>query len=235
MRSFVWFSSMVVCLALAGLLAADPGSKATEEKRGEEKRAEEKRAGDKKPAEKDASKKAAKTRSPISVTPEREAAVRTFVERNHPELSGLLAHLKEHQPKEYERAVRELHRVTERLAGVRERDSAQYDLEIKLWTAQSQVQLLAARLKMGQSEELKDQLRQALGAQADAKVDLLKHEKSRVAGRLSKIERDLAHFEGERQQVIEKQLEVLARGANPQRVTKSNNKAAKRPAKPSAE
>src|SRR5688500_7902960 len=40
------------------------------------------------------------------ITPEREAAVMTFVKQHHPELSELLIHLKEHTPKEYDRAVR---------------------------------------------------------------------------------------------------------------------------------
>lgn len=151
--------------------------------------------------------------TPMNVTPEREAAVRTFVELNHAELADLLAHLKANQPKEYERAVRELHRVTERLAGIQERDPTQYDLEVKFWTAQSRVQLFTAKLRMGTSEDIKDQLREALGAQAEAKVALLKHDRSKIAERLSRVERDIAQFENEREKVIEKQLELLVRTA----------------------
>lgn len=152
--------------------------------------------------------------TPMNVTPEREAAVRTFVERNHPELAELLTHLKTNKPQEYERAIRELHRITERLAGIQERDRDQYDLEIKLWTAQSRVQLLTARLRMGTTDELKDQLRQALNSQAEAKVALLKHERERVATRLTKIDADIAHFEKDRDEVIEKQMELLVRTAS---------------------
>jgi hypothetical protein len=54
----------------------------------------------------------------LGVTPERQAAVMTFVQRNHPELADLLAHLKARQPAEYEGAVRELFRTTERLAQI---------------------------------------------------------------------------------------------------------------------
>ena len=150
---------------------------------------------------------------PMNVTPEREAAVRTFVDLNHPELAELLTHLKSNKPQEYERAIRELHRITERLAGIQERDRDQYDLEIKLWTAQSRVQLLTAKLRMGTTGELKDQLRQALNSQADAKVALLKHERERVAGRLTKIDADIAQFENNRDQVIEKQMELLEKTA----------------------
>ena len=126
--------------------------------------------------------------TPMNVTPEREAAVKTFVERNHPELAELLTHLKANKPQEYERAIRELHRITERLAGVQERDRAQYDLELKLWTAQSRVQLFTAKLRMDSTDELKSKLRDALNAQAEAKVALLKHERVRVADRLAKID-----------------------------------------------
>ena len=218
MRTLVVSFAMAAVLASGGLLFADPGDAAGADARQTGADARQKSA---RPARKDS-----KNKKPMAITPEREAAVRTFIERNHPELAGLLTHLKENQPKEYERAVRELHRVTERLAGVQERDPLQYELEVRLWTAQSQVQLLAARLKMGQTDELKDQLREAIGQQADAKVELLKHERSRVTERLSKIDRDIARFENERDQVIEKQLEVLTRA--------SQNKPARSGAKASA-
>jgi hypothetical protein len=42
-----------------------------------------------------------KAKAPLAITPEREAAVLTFIQRNHAELADLLAHLKENQPAEY--------------------------------------------------------------------------------------------------------------------------------------
>ena len=151
--------------------------------------------------------------TPMNVTPEREAAVQTFVERNHPELAELLAHLKANKPQEYERAIRELHRITERLAGIQERDRTQYDLELKLWTAQSRVQLFTAKLRMDSTGELKTQLRDALNAQAEAKVALLRHERVRVTARLERIDADIAQFENDREKVIDKQMELLTRSA----------------------
>src|SRR5689334_8604162 len=56
------------------------------------------------------------------VSPEREAAVMTFVRRHHEELEALLIHLREARPKEYEKALRELFRVTERLGQIQDRD-----------------------------------------------------------------------------------------------------------------
>jgi hypothetical protein len=162
---------------------------------------------------------------PMNVTPEREAAVRTFVERNHPELAELLTHLKSNKPQEYERAIRELHRTTERLAGIQERDRTQYDLELKLWTAQSRVQLLTAKLRMDSTDELKGKLREALNAQAEAKVALLKHDRERVADRLTKIDADIARFENDRQKMIDKQMELLlTRSTGPAKAGKAATK-----------
>ena len=63
-----------------------------------------------------------------------------------------------------------------------------YELEVKLWTAQSRVQLLAARLKMGDSDTIKKELREALAHQIEARLDVLKHQKQQATERLAKME-----------------------------------------------
>ena len=141
----------------------------------------------------------AKAQSPITITPEREAAVMTFIDRNHPELSDLLAHLRESQPEQYEQAVKDLFRTTERLAGIKERDTVQYELEVAVWKAQSRVQLLAARLKMTVTDDLKKDLRNALGEQSDARLALTRHERQRAADRVSKLDADINRFSTERE------------------------------------
>src|SRR5690242_13764878 len=78
---------------------------------------------------KETPKKENKAKSAILVTPEREAAVLTFVQRNHAELADLLAALKTNDPQQYERAIRDIFRTTERLAQIQERDPLQYELE----------------------------------------------------------------------------------------------------------
>ena len=153
----------------------------------------------------------AKNRPPLAITPEREAAALTFVERNHAELTALLAHLKTNQPKQYEQAVKEIYRVTERLAGIQERDPLLYELEVKHWTAQSRVQLLAARLKMERTDEHRQQLREALSAQIASRLDVLKHQREQAAGRLERMDKDIAQLEASRDQMIERQLEVLTK------------------------
>src|SRR5690349_8086084 len=81
-------------------------------------------------------KKDGKTKPAIQITPEREAAALAFVQRNHAELADLLSALKTSQPEEYERAIRDIFRVTERLTTIQERDPLQYELDVAAWTAQ---------------------------------------------------------------------------------------------------
>lgn len=169
-------------------------------------------------------KKDARPRASLAVTPEREAAVTTFVQRNHPELEDLLLYLKDSQPDEYERAVREIFRTTERLALIRERDRQQYDLEVAAWQAQSRVQLLAAKLQMDSSPELATQLREALRLQNEARLALLKHERQKTADRLARFDTDIARVERDREAIIERQFKLLTAGG-------SNSGPDKRPAK----
>lgn len=195
MRSLTYPLLAFALVALAGVslaeaLLADPGDKP---------------AGGQ-PATRKEQNKASKQ---LAVTPEREAAVTTFVQRNHPELAEILTHLKANQQRAYEQAIRELHRVTERLAGIQERDSSLYELEVAAWTAQSRVQLLAARLRMGESDAVRKELREALGAQADARLAVLKHQRAQTAERLAKTDGEINRLENNRSEFIDKQMQTL--------------------------
>jgi hypothetical protein len=172
----------------------------------------------------------------VTITPEREAAVISFVERNHPELAGLLAHLKTNQPKEYDRALRDLFRVTERLALILERDERQYELEIQVWKAQSRAQLLVARLKMTDPDsadrnELKKQLREVLAEQLQARLGVLRLERERVAGRLEKLDEEIRRMESDSEKVIDMHVKNLTNQVNPTRSKPRTpeNKPAKKP------
>jgi len=170
------------------------------------------------------SKKETKAKRPLAVTPEREAAVMTFIQRNHAELADLLTNLKSTQPEEYDQAVREIFRTTERLAQIHERDLLQYELELAVWTAQSRVQLLAAKLKMGATDELRDQLRAALLTQGEARLALLKHDRQKAADRVAKLEGEITQFESDRDKAINRQLQVLLRAAATGKTAKNLNK-----------
>ncbi len=181
-------------------------------------------------------KKDAKGKARLTVTPEREAAVLNFVRRNHIELAELLAYLKSDQPQDYERAIKEIFRTTERLALIQERDGLQYELEVALWTGQSRVQLLAAKLKMGASDDLVKQLREALTRQNESRLALLKHERQKAADRLEKVEGDIVRMEADREKIIDRQLQLLTSAAEegrPARLNAKNAAKIKKNTKPS--
>jgi hypothetical protein len=163
---------------------------------------------------------AKKAKPAITITAEREAAVLTFVQRNHAELADLLAVLKTNQPDEYDRAVRDIFRAMDRMNQIQERDPLQYELEVAAWATQSRVQLLAAKLKMGSTDELVKKLRDALATQNEAKLALLKHERQKASDRLTKIDSDIARFATDREDLIDKQLKILTRTAGEARPAK---------------
>ncbi|MFO0902098.1 MAG: hypothetical protein U0939_03810 [Pirellulales bacterium] len=145
-----------------------------------------------------------------AVTPEREAAVQKFVQQHHPELSGLLESLKGSNEKEYHRAVRDLYRVTERLAQYYGRDDERYNLELKLWQTQSRLDLLAARLKMSESDELRHQVRQSLEEVYGLRQSLLRLERDRAAERVKKLDAQIQTLDASRDEFLERQLQTLA-------------------------
>lgn len=156
---------------------------------------------------------AAKSKTkPMVITPEREAAVLTFVRLNHPELEALLVHLKAaSNNKDYERAIRELYRVTERLALIHDRDSTQYELELRAWKIQSRLQLLSAKMQMASKDDLKQQIKEALKEQHEVKAALLARQRQKLVEETKRIEENLNRLESQKESTLQKQLETLTR------------------------
>ena len=150
---------------------------------------------------------------PIVVTPEREAAVMTFVERNHPALKDVLASLKSSRSKEYERAIRDLYQTSERLANLKERDSKRFELELEHWTLRSQIQLLAAQMVMAGSDEIRTQLRELLSKQLDVRAKILELDRQRAEEQLKRVEGEIARIGSDRDKQIERQLNQLMNSA----------------------
>jgi hypothetical protein len=171
---------------------------------------------------------------PLLITPEREAAAMTFVRQHHAELSELLIYLKESAPREYERAVRDLFRASERLAQIQERDSAAYELELNLWKARSRAQLISARLQMADDPQLRDELRAALTDEYDLRVRVLKNDRERLADRLRNLDEQIGRLEARRAEFIENQWQgffrARAKGKPPARAKGVRNKQAPKPA-----
>ena len=203
------FIVVVLATALSVGLVLRVGNAATQENS--------QRAGEDKTDAKKASKSVEKTQKTkgreISITPEREAAALTFVQQHHPELTRLLERLKTKSPAEYNRAVRDLFQVSERLAKIHERDSQRYEIELQVWQTKSRCELLAAYLQVKESPKLRDQLRQALADKEDAQIRLLELERDRLAERLKTVQANIEARNAAKQETVEQRLKQVAKSA----------------------
>lgn len=179
-------------------------------------------------------KKGAAAKTLPGITPEREAAVMTFVKQHHPELAELLIHLKENAPREYDRAVRDLLRTSERLAQIQEKDSPSYDLELKLWQARSRAQLFAARLQMSDNEELRQQLRATLQEEYDLRLQQLLRDRDRAEERRKMLADQIDKRQRKRDEEIERQFRQLTGGSGAKTGTAKPKAVAKQGSQPPA-
>jgi hypothetical protein len=162
--------------------------------------------------------KAARRKNPESkpsrkVTVDQEATAIALVRKHHKELYTLLTSLKESVPLEYDRAIRELSRSSDRLAQLKKRDSKRYKIELRLWQVRSQRQLLTARLQMGQDESLLDELRDTLNDEHELSLAILQHERDRLTRRLAKLEDQINKQETKQEASVERKLNALKKAA----------------------
>jgi len=167
------------------------------------------------------------------ITAEREAAAMAFVKEHHPELADIVNHLKESSPKEFERAMRDLSRASERLSQIRQRDEEAYELELKIWQARSRAQLLNARLQMSDDEDLRKQLRDALTEEYDLRLQILSRDRDRFAERVKSLDQQIDRLTRWRDEGIEGQYQQMTKGARKAPV-KGNSPTKKKAAKSEA-
>ena len=147
------------------------------------------------------------------VTPEREAAAETFARLHHPELAELLSRLRSSRHGEYDNAVRQLFRESERLAKLKGRDSQRYELELENWKIGSRIQLAVARLAMGETPELREELTRLLKAKITARTALVQLDRQKTAARLERLDTELANLQTDPAGQAEKELDKLLRSA----------------------
>jgi hypothetical protein len=166
--------------------------------------------------EKDPAKNAApkNSRSIAGFTPEREAAALTFVRANHPELAELLDRLKARRPQDYEKAIRDLFRVSERLALSREMFPVRYELELKQWKLTSRIQVLGARLSMKRTQEQETELKQLLAEQLEVQRELLAFNLDRAQSRAAMLQKDLDDLDAGKQAILDAKFEKAIKTAD---------------------
>ena len=175
--------------------------------------------------------RAAKAKArPIEITPERETAALEFARQNHPEVAKLIEGLKTSKPKEYQKAIRELFRTSERLNTIREKNPERYALEVDAWKLGSQMRLLAARMTMENDPGLEQELRETLGRQADVRLRLLELERDSLNRQLDKVNQRLDTVRTSRDTDVESELQKVLHKIDVARAAERRQKEAQRPA-----
>lgn len=165
-----------------------------------------------------ANAQAAADAEPMAVTPSREAAAVAFAREHHPELGSLLVQLKKSNRSEYDKAVRELFRTSERLARIRERTPERHELALQAWKVESRIRLLTARMMMKEDAPLEAELRAALDERIELRLRQLEAEQERLGTRLEDVTATLEETRTRRAEIVERDFARLSknfRGARP--------------------
>ncbi len=141
----------------------------------------------------------------ISVDQEKE--ILAFVSKNDTSLHGLLGNLKKARPLEYQRALMDLNRVTERLAQVKRNRPHAYELELKKWQTQSKVQVLAAQLATNPNPAIRAELRQAIELRADLELQVLRADREAATKRLKLLDEQIAAAEANKSSRVQLQFD----------------------------
>ncbi|HVA48897.1 MAG TPA: hypothetical protein VNH11_21200 [Pirellulales bacterium] len=227
MRSFATMGLFL--LALAALADDQPlvGGHAKPDENKQDKSQAEKKQRDKKTekmgaAEKQAARKKAADK-PVkagkhankskAADADREEAALLFVREHQPELVELLNRLKGTKEKEYQQAIKELSRDSQRIDGLKQRDPERYQQDVRAWQLDSQIRLLTAKLSLEDRPELREDLKAALAERADLRLAQRKLERERVAARLAKLDEDIAQIVSQRDEDLKRTFDRLLRAA----------------------
>jgi hypothetical protein len=169
----------------------------------------------------------------------REEAALGFVRTHYSELAALVEQLKSMQPDEYERAIGELYQVDRNLASLKKQaGDRRYEAALDAWKAKSKVQVLTAQLVSSSSTELEEQLREAVGRQLDAQLQVQRLERETLENRLQKVSQDIDRLEKTRDELITTRFQGLVKkaqrarprdGGNPATATRAGAKGKTKP------
>ncbi len=122
---------------------------------------------------------------------DQERLVLQMVRAYLPELKELLGHLREKDPRQYDRAIRNLARSARRLEAARRRGQEALELEVGVVQAQSAVNLLIAKLKVRDSKQDRQALRDAAERLAIAELARSRHELAVMRSRLKRLQKQV--------------------------------------------
>lgn len=120
-----------------------------------------------------------------------ENEVLAMVKAHLPEFEVLLDRLRQRQPEQYKRAVRSLARSARRLKAAKKRSPAMFELEVASVKANSNVNLLVAKLKVRESQADRDSLREAIATLHRATASRARYDVELLEMRLERAQKQL--------------------------------------------
>jgi hypothetical protein len=157
------------------------------------------------------------------LTKRQEQAALKFARRHHPELAELLKQLDAEMTSEYDKAIRQIHSVSERLERIRKRSPEDYQLQLEAWKVDSRIKLLAARMTISSDEKLQTEMKKLLSQKYTLKEQQLRRDKERMQSRLERIDKQLETLETDREQLLQKDL-ARYRKLQPSRTTPTSTR-----------
>lgn len=137
--------------------------------------------------------KPARERRPAVAEMDREAI--GFARTHHPELADLLERMRNNNPRAYRAAIQDLSRDRARLERLQDRAPERYEFELKLWTMDSRIRLLAARAIRGKADQSRAELQSLMQQRHDFRLNHLRKERDRLATRLGRVEATIEDLE----------------------------------------
>lgn len=169
-----------------------------------------------------------------TISSEEEEEVLEFVTTHNAPLRSLLADLKAARPAEYQRALVDLLRTTQRLAQVKRNRPHAYALEIERWKTQSRVQILTALLALRGDAKIREELKEALQQRADVQLRILKADREAAARRLAELDEKIRQAEEGREAKVQQEFDRAVTAARRARGARTDGQR-RRPAAGSAD
>jgi len=132
-----------------------------------------------------------KKATPVTVDRDAEARATQLVRSHLPNLKEILRRLRENEPGEYAKAIRDLARSARKLEVAENRADGSFDLELELLKSQTEVNLLTARLQVRDSTRDRKQLRVAAERLQAAQISKAKHDVQVLRDRLNRAQKQL--------------------------------------------
>jgi len=165
--------------------------------------------------------KAGKAKLNAALTADQEQEALAFARNQHPELAELLVKLQEKNPKEFEKAMQELHRAQQRLSRLAEQNPKRFPLELNLWKVDSRIRLTMGQMMLERESE-EAELKALITERTNLKIELLKFDRSQAAEKVASLDRQIEQLQRDAESDSEKEL------AKVRQVAKKNAKAPKK-------